>query len=150
MSFIFWIWYIVISKQSRSKGIFTFINNFSCGNFVCNETYFRTLSAEIKNRGEGVEKIPILFVHLPPIERISFDRQVILVRTLLKSMIFTPKLDVVGALIKDEFGRVLACRRPPKDQWSGYWEFPGGKIVEGESVHSAVEREIINQNSDQT
>lgn len=113
-----------------------------CGNFVCNETYFRTLSAEIKNRRDGVEKIPILFVHLPPIERISFDRQVILVRTLLKSMVFTPKLDVVGALIKDEFGRVLACRRPPKDQWSGYWEFPGGKIAEGESVHSAVEREI--------
>jgi len=116
-----------------------------CGNFVCNETYFRTLSAEMRNRRGGVEKIPILFVHLPPIERVSFDRQVILVRTLLKSMIFTPKLDVVGALIKDEFGRVLACRRPPKDQWSGYWEFPGGKIDEGESIHSAVEREILEE-----
>ena len=60
-------------------------------------------------------------------------------------MVFTPKLDVVGALIKDEFGRVLACRRPPKDQWSGYWEFPGGKIAEGEPVHSAVEREILEE-----
>lgn len=115
-----------------------------CGNFVCNETYFRTLSTEIKNR-EGGEKIPILFVHLPPIERISFDRQVILVRTLLKSMISIPKMDVVGALIKDELGRVLACRRPPKDQWSGYWEFPGGKIAEGESERAAVEREILEE-----
>ena len=67
-----------------------------CGNFVCNETYFRTLSTEIKNR-EGGEKIPILFVHLPPIERISFDRQVILVRTLLKSMIFTSDLSSSAA-----------------------------------------------------
>ena len=26
-----------------------------CGNFVCNETYFRTLSAEMRNRRGGVE-----------------------------------------------------------------------------------------------
>ena len=61
-----------------------------CGNFVCNETYFRTLSAEMRNRGEGVEKIPILFVHLPPIERISFDRQVILVKNIVEKHDFHP------------------------------------------------------------
>ena len=116
-----------------------------CGNFVCNETYFRTLSTEIKNRAAGMEKIPILFVHLPPIERIPFDRQVSLVKKLLKNMISIPKMDVVGALIKDELGRVLACRRPPKDQWAGYWEFPGGKITEGESEYDAVEREILEE-----
>ena len=60
-------------------------------------------------------------------------------------MISIPKMDVVGALIRDELGRVLACRRPPKDQWSGYWEFPGGKIAEGESERAAVEREILEE-----
>lgn len=48
---------------------------------------------------------------------------------------------VVGALIVDEMpARILAARRsnPP----AGRWEFPGGKVEQGESPQAALVREI--------
>lgn len=39
-------------------------------------------------------------------------------------------------------GRVLITRRPPEGLLGGLWEFPGGKIRDGESPVAAVEREI--------
>lgn len=50
---------------------------------------------------------------------------------------------VVGAAIV-EGGKVLAARRPysDKEYKSLKWEFPGGKIEDGESEEEAVRREI--------
>ena len=56
-----------------------------------------------------------------------------------------PRLEVVGALLFDSHERIMACRRPPQDVWAGWWEFPGGKIDEGESEKEALIREILEE-----
>lgn len=39
-------------------------------------------------------------------------------------------------------GKILLARRSPGQKLAGYWEFPGGKLENGEDPHSALEREI--------
>lgn len=50
-------------------------------------------------------------------------------------------LVVAGALI-DAGGRVLLARRPEGRQMAGLWEFPGGKVEEGETPEAALVREL--------
>ncbi|MDG4767786.1 (deoxy)nucleoside triphosphate pyrophosphohydrolase [Solwaraspora sp. WMMD406] len=47
---------------------------------------------------------------------------------------------VVGAAILLD-GRVLACARSHPPEVAGKWEFPGGKVEDGESEHEALIRE---------
>lgn len=39
-------------------------------------------------------------------------------------------------------GRILLCRRAPGEKLSGFWEFPGGKVEDGESYASCLAREL--------
>jgi 8-oxo-dGTP diphosphatase len=40
-------------------------------------------------------------------------------------------------------GRLLLIQRQDTNlQWDGFWEFPGGKIDEGESASEAIQREV--------
>lgn len=48
---------------------------------------------------------------------------------------------VAGALI-DSQGKVLMTSRPEGKEFSGCWEFPGGKIEEGETPEDALIREL--------
>lgn len=50
-------------------------------------------------------------------------------------------IDVVCGLIEDGVGRVLACRRA-EGRLAGMWEFPGGKLEEGEDALQALVREL--------
>lgn len=52
------------------------------------------------------------------------------------------QLQVVGAMIENEEGRILSVLRPLGKKLGNYWEFPGGKIEEGESKEEAIVREI--------
>ncbi len=53
-----------------------------------------------------------------------------------------PEVQVaVGVLVRAD-GRFLLTSRPPGKAYAGYWEFPGGKIEAGESVHDALRREL--------
>ena len=108
----------------------------SAGSYVCNETYFKTLS------GLSNSTIPVLFIHLPKMSEISLNRQVEVVSRAIMVMVTRPKLTVVGGMIKDLNGSILACMRPEGDAWSGWWEFPGGKVEENESLKDALSREI--------
>ena len=50
-------------------------------------------------------------------------------------------IPVVAAILRRE-GRVLIARRPEGRHMGGKWEFPGGKIEEGETPEQALEREL--------
>lgn len=47
----------------------------------------------------------------------------------------------VGVLIQPD-GSFLLTSRPPGKAYAGYWEFPGGKLEAGETVHHALCREL--------
>ncbi|MBH1957290.1 NUDIX domain-containing protein [Polaromonas sp.] len=47
----------------------------------------------------------------------------------------------VGILIQPG-GQFLLTSRPPGKVYEGYWEFPGGKLEQGESVEQALRREL--------
>ncbi len=47
----------------------------------------------------------------------------------------------VGVLIRDD-GSFLLAQRPDGKPMAGYWEFPGGKLEDGESVFDALAREF--------
>ena len=51
------------------------------------------------------------------------------------------KLVVACALI-NEYGKVLINERPMGKDYAGYWEFPGGKVDEGETPEEAIIREL--------
>lgn len=48
---------------------------------------------------------------------------------------------VVGAIIMRN-GAILCAQRGPAGSLAGLWEFPGGKLEEGEAPEEALEREI--------
>ena len=55
---------------------------------------------------------------------------------------FAPLVEVVAAVILRPDGQFLLTRRPGGKIYSGYWEFPGGKVEPGESLFHALEREL--------
>lgn len=55
-----------------------------------------------------------------------------------------PTIHVVAAVIQHD-GKFLLTRRPPRAHLEGLWEFPGGKIEEGESPEQALMRECSEE-----
>lgn len=53
-----------------------------------------------------------------------------------------PTLLVVAVAMVDPDGRVLMAKRPEGKKMAGLWEFPGGKVDEGESPEAALIREL--------
>ena len=53
-----------------------------------------------------------------------------------------PILLVVAAALVDGDGRVLMASRPTGKDMAGLWEFPGGKVHEGETPETALVREL--------
>lgn len=51
---------------------------------------------------------------------------------------------VVAAVIERR-GRLLLCRRPAGKRHAGLWEFPGGKLLPGESIPEAARRELAEE-----
>lgn len=50
----------------------------------------------------------------------------------------------VGVLIRGD-GAFLLTSRPQGKAYAGYWEFPGGKLEEGETVAQALARELLEE-----
>jgi A/G-specific adenine glycosylase len=55
----------------------------------------------------------------------------------------TPVLLVTGVLMRD--GLLFVQKRPPQGVWAGLWEFPGGRIEEGETPEHGVIREYAEE-----
>lgn len=51
-------------------------------------------------------------------------------------------LIVAAAALIDGDGRVLLARRPAGKEMAGLWEFPGGKLKDGETPEGALVREL--------
>lgn len=51
------------------------------------------------------------------------------------------KIYVTGAVLRKE-GKILAAKRGNGKSLGGFWEFPGGKIEEGETPKEALAREL--------
>lgn len=53
-----------------------------------------------------------------------------------------PIVLVAAVALVDVDGRVLLARRPEGKQMAGLWEFPGGKLREGETPEAGLVREL--------
>lgn len=51
-------------------------------------------------------------------------------------------IDVAAAVITRSDGKFLLARRPEDKPYAGYWEFPGGKVMENEALLHALKREL--------
>ncbi|MEZ5892867.1 MAG: (deoxy)nucleoside triphosphate pyrophosphohydrolase [Parvularculaceae bacterium] len=49
---------------------------------------------------------------------------------------------VAACALIDQDGRVLVARRPEGKAHAGLWEFPGGKVADGETPEAALIREL--------
>lgn len=53
-----------------------------------------------------------------------------------------PLVLVAAVALTDETGRILLAQRPAGKPMAGLWEFPGGKVKEGETPEYALMREL--------
>ncbi|HSW71084.1 MAG TPA: 8-oxo-dGTP diphosphatase MutT, partial [Gammaproteobacteria bacterium] len=52
------------------------------------------------------------------------------------------QVQVVVGVIPNSNKEILVTQRPLQKSYSGYWEFPGGKIEKNESAYEALIREL--------
>jgi len=52
---------------------------------------------------------------------------------------------VIAAALVWRDGRLLIGRRPSEGLLGGLWEFPGGKVEEGETLAAAAAREVLEE-----
>ena len=53
--------------------------------------------------------------------------------------------DVAAGILCDDDGRILIAERRCDGPFDGLWEFPGGKIVDGETASDALLRELAEE-----
>lgn len=54
-------------------------------------------------------------------------------------------INVAVGILMQAKGDVLLGQRPEGKPYAGYWEFPGGKVEEGEDILAALKREFMEE-----
>jgi len=54
-------------------------------------------------------------------------------------------IDVAVGILMRGNGDVLLAQRPGGKPYAGYWEFPGGKVEQGETIIDALRREFVEE-----
>jgi len=54
-------------------------------------------------------------------------------------------MKVVTAAIAIRGRKLFVAQRAPGEKFEGFWEFPGGKLEEGESASQCIERELYEE-----
>lgn len=70
-----------------------------------------------------------------------FNSGIICIKLTYKEELMKKEIHVVGAVIIKN-GKILCAQRGPSKSLPYKWEFPGGKIEEGETPQQALQREI--------
>lgn len=52
---------------------------------------------------------------------------------------------LIAAAIIEKDGKVLIAQRAKQDALYGKWEFPGGKLEAGETLHDCLKRELFEE-----
>ena len=55
------------------------------------------------------------------------------------------RIHVIAAVIRDAQNRILIAKRPDHAHQGGLWEFPGGKVEEGETRRDGLGRELLEE-----
>ena len=56
-----------------------------------------------------------------------------------------PAIHVVAGALLSHDGQILIAQRPPGKHLAGGWEFPGGKVNQGEAPLAALRRELLEE-----
>jgi len=54
-------------------------------------------------------------------------------------------IHVTAAILRNEQGEYLLCKRGPGRKNEGLWEFPGGKLEPGETLEQCLIRECLEE-----
>ncbi|MES2825817.1 MAG: Nudix family hydrolase [Pseudomonadota bacterium] len=57
----------------------------------------------------------------------------------------TKIVHVAVGVILDKDGNILIAKRPEQTHQGGLWEFPGGKVEQGETLFAALRRELLEE-----
>ena len=56
-----------------------------------------------------------------------------------------PAITVICGLIRNHHNQFFLARRAAHKEHAGFWEFPGGKLEEGETPRDCIKRELLEE-----
>lgn len=104
------------------------------GRVSLDDPYYYDIEPDQNGNNRRVLKFPLTFVDaFAPMSKKELQNTI--------TSGFTPVINVVGACITNG-DKYLVAQRSSQQGYQGKWEFPGGKVNDGESDIDAVKREI--------
>lgn len=129
----------LFSAALKNPPINNLILSDDAGTYLCNETYYRTLES-LSNKVIN-EPLNACFIHFPSESKVPVQDSILMLKQIIERILFKPIINVVGALLVDG-NKLMLAKRNTTSEMAGIWEFPGGKVEDGESDFEAIIREM--------